>query len=134
MSHATFPGFSWEGFLFQSSRALDDQRQLIRLEPDPSHFPRCGRCNHPCQQAHDTHRRRVRDANLLEYRAWIEVPVRRVVCLRCGVSREAPHLAAYPRTHHDTPAKLSRTVVKTAAYQTSRAAYRPALAHAKGHR
>ncbi len=88
MTDATFPGFSWEGFLYLSSLDMGDQQLLIRLQPDPSHSPRCSHCRCSCRQVHDTHHRRVRDANLFEYRVCLEVPVRRVICSRCGVSRE----------------------------------------------
>ena len=42
----------------------------------------------PCWRVHDTTLRRIRDTNLFEYRVWLDVPVRRVLCGRCGVSRE----------------------------------------------
>lgn len=88
MTDATFPGFSWEGFLPVSSQLLGHDHCVIKLQPDPSHSPRCSRCGQHCSRVHDTHRRRVRDADLFEYRVWLEVPVRRVQCSQCGVARE----------------------------------------------
>ena len=98
MSNATFPGYSWEGFLFHCAQSLGSQRQLITLKPDPSRQPRCSRCKRACRQVHDTQLRRVRDANVFEYRVWLDVPVRRVRCRHCGVSREhLPWLPAHAR-------------------------------------
>ena len=88
MSDATFPGFAWEGFVPASSRILDQQHCLIELQADPTVRPSCSRCGRACQHIHDTQRRRVREANLFEFRVWLDVPVRRVRCQRCGVVRE----------------------------------------------
>ncbi|MEE4189998.1 MAG: ISL3 family transposase [Halieaceae bacterium] len=88
MSDATFPGFAWEGFLAVSSQILDQQHCLIELQADPAVRPSCSRCGRCCQHIHDTQRRRVREANLFEFRVWLDVPVRRVRCQRCGVARE----------------------------------------------
>lgn len=94
MSDATFPGFSWEGFIAVETLSLGDQRCLIKLQADPNRLPRCSRCQQPCPQVHDTHSRQVRDANSFEFRIWLEVPVRRVRCPRCGIARE--HLSWLP--------------------------------------
>ena len=88
MTHATFPGLAWEGFLPAASYPLGRHHCVIELQPDPSYLPQCSRCGHSCTRVHDTQRRRVRDANLFEYRVWLDVPVRRVQCPRCGVARE----------------------------------------------
>lgn len=98
MSDATFPGCAWEGFLPLSSQVLGNESLLITLQADPSQLPRCSRCLRACRHVHDTHLRRVRDANLFEYRVWLDVPVRRVSCARCGVSREhLPWLPSHAR-------------------------------------
>ena len=88
MSDATFPGFAWEGFIPVSSQVLRDRECLIKLAANPSVTARCGRCGAACQQIHDTHRRRVRDRDLFDFRVWLDVPVRRVHCAHCGPVRE----------------------------------------------
>lgn len=88
MLDATFPGLCWEGFQLSSCTELPDSHCLIRLQPDPSHLPRCQHCGAPCRQTHDTSLRRVRDRDLFEYKVWLEVPIRRVRCSRCGVATE----------------------------------------------
>ena len=98
MFDATFPACFWEGFLPLSSQPLGNEGLLITLRADPSRLARCSRCHHPCRRVHDTHLRRVRDANLFEYRVWLDVPVRRVLCRHCGVSREhLPWLPSHAR-------------------------------------
>ena len=98
MLDATFPGFSWKGFLYLSWRDLGHQQLLIRLQADPSKSPICPRCRRECSQTHDTHHRRIRDSNLFEYRVWLQVPIRRVACPSCGVSREyLPWLPSHSR-------------------------------------
>jgi len=98
MFDATFPACFWEGFLPLSSQPLGNDGLLITLRADPSRLARCSRCHHPCRRVHDTHLRRVRDANLFEYRVWLDVPVRRVLCRHCGVSREhLPWLPSHAR-------------------------------------
>ena len=76
----------WEGFQLAKHRILGDQQMLIILEPSGS--PRCGGCCSIVDRVHDTHRRRVRERDLFDYRVWLEVPVRRVACARCGVRVE----------------------------------------------
>jgi transposase len=88
MPDATFPGLCWEGFQLSSCTELPDSHCLIRLQPDPSRLPRCQHCGAPCRQIHDTSLRRVRERDLFEYKVWLEVPIRRVCCSRCGVATE----------------------------------------------
>lgn len=88
MHDATFPGFSWEGFLPSHCTALCDDQCLIVLIPDPDRVPRCQHCGKPCRLIHDTSIRRVRDRDLFDFRIWLEVPVRRLRCPDCGVARE----------------------------------------------
>jgi transposase len=76
----------WEGFQLTEQRILNDQELLIILEPDRS--PCCSGCGLVVSQLHDRHRRRVRERDLFHYRVWLEVPVRRVACPRCGVRVE----------------------------------------------
>jgi len=82
MGDATFPGSGWEGFIATRFVPLSDSECLIYLIPDPQVPPCCPSCRRSCW-------RRVRDRDLFEYRVWLEVPVRRVRCPRCGVGREA---------------------------------------------
>lgn len=89
MGDATFPSSGWEGFIATRFVPLSDSECLIYLVPDPQVLPRCPGCRRRCPLIHDTTRRRVRDRDLFEYRVWLEMPVRRVRCPRCGVGREA---------------------------------------------
>lgn len=89
MDDATFPWSGWEGFYPARITRLTSSECVISLSPDPTVSARCGRCQQPCPLIHDTSLRRVRDQDLFEYRVWLDVPVRRVRCSRCGVAREA---------------------------------------------
>lgn len=88
----------WIGFRLAQTHALSETSLLLRLEADPDVDPRCGRCQRPCGLVHDRSSRRVRECNLLDRSVWLEVPLRRVVCLSCGVSTEhVPWLPARSR-------------------------------------
>jgi len=76
----------WEGFQLTNHRFLSEQQLLLTLEPDVS--PRCGCCSRFTHRIHDTHCRRIRERDLFDYRVWLNVPVRRVICPRCGVRNE----------------------------------------------
>jgi transposase len=88
----------WIGFRLIETQALSESDLLLRLEADPRVDPRCGRCYAPCGLIHDRSIRRVRERNLFDQQVWLEVPLRRVVCLSCGVSTEhVPWLPARSR-------------------------------------
>lgn len=78
----------WEGFTLESSFQLDPQSLLIRLRPLEGSQPCCSGCHQPTSAVHDTSIRRVRERDLLHYRVWLEVPVRRVRCVACGPKLE----------------------------------------------
>lgn len=78
----------WEGFTLESSFQLDSQSLLIRLRPLEGSQPCCSGCHRPTSAVHDTSIRRVRERDLLHYRVWLEVPVRRVRCVTCGPKLE----------------------------------------------
>lgn len=86
MSQPNLLDLFWEGFQLANHRSLSEQQLLLTLEPDTT--PRCGHCGKPATRVHDTHYRRVRERDLFDHRVWLEVPVRRVVCLCCGVRVE----------------------------------------------
>jgi transposase len=88
MQDANFVLWGWEGFIPATYRHLSSDTLLIRLAVDPAVTPRCRNCEASCRRVHDTDIRRIRDMDLFEYRVWLEVPVRRVVCDMCGVGRE----------------------------------------------
>jgi len=78
----------WAGFcLFQTQR-LSPNQILLRLQADPQADPLCGRCRAPCGLIHERSVRRVRERDLFDQQVWLEVPIRRVQCLTCGVSTE----------------------------------------------
>lgn len=78
----------WAGFRLIETRALSATQWLLRLAPDERANPRCGRCLAPCGLTHERSIRRVRERDLFDRQVWLEVPLRRVVCLACGVSTE----------------------------------------------
>ncbi|HMM68723.1 MAG TPA: ISL3 family transposase, partial [Dokdonella sp.] len=84
----------WAGFRLIDSQVLSESHLLLRLEPDPQIDPRCGRCQIPCGLVHDRLIRRVRERDLFDQRVTVEVPLRRVVCMACGVGTE--HLSWLP--------------------------------------
>lgn len=81
----------WEGFEPAQHQLVDEQTLHIRLRPKADHPPICGRCGQATFLIHDVATRRVRERDLLSYRVYLDVPVRRVRCPRCGPSRE--HIA-----------------------------------------
>lgn len=88
----------WAGFCCVQSVPLSESQVLLRLQVDPDVDPRCGRCRQPCGLIHERNLRRVRDRDLFDQRVWLEVPLRRVVCLTCGVTTEyLPWLPARSR-------------------------------------
>ena len=84
----------WAGFRLIESQVLSESHLLLRLEPDPQIDPLCGRCQLPCGLVHERLIRRVRERDLFDQRVTVEVPLRRVVCMTCGVSTE--HLSWLP--------------------------------------
>lgn len=88
MFDATFPFSFWEGFIPVSFSISSPGECLINLAAAPADLPKCSVCGKPSRQIHDTSLRRIRDRDLFEYRVWLEVPVRRVSCARCGIHRE----------------------------------------------
>jgi transposase len=78
----------WTGFRLADSRSVSETELVLRLEPDPSVLPRCGRCRAPCGLVHERSLRRVRERDLFDQRVWLEVALRRVDCLTCGVCTE----------------------------------------------
>lgn len=88
MNDTIFSLWGWKGFQPDSITRLNEGSLLIRLRYDPLVSPRCHRCGRACREVHDTSLRRIRDRDLFEFRVWLEVPVRRVRCLHCGVGRE----------------------------------------------
>lgn len=98
MPDATFPWTGWEGFLPRHISRRSTSECLIQLQPDPSTPPRCSGCQQTCSLVHDVSIRRIRDRDLFEYRVWLELPVRRLRCPRCGVRRESlAWLSSYSR-------------------------------------
>lgn len=78
----------WEGFELESFEELDAQSLHLRLTPKRSQAPICSGCGHATLLVHDVSYRRVRERDLFDQRVWLEVPVRRVRCARCGTRRE----------------------------------------------
>jgi len=78
----------WEGFEVESHEHVDAQTLCLRLKPRASHAAFCSGCGQSTFLIHDVSWRRVRERDLFDYRVWLEIPVRRVRCPRCGPRRE----------------------------------------------
>ena len=74
----------WPGYAVVACRPSADNILLIELKPQADAIPECGRCGQACPLIHERRLRRVRDRDLLDQRVLLQVPVRRVDCLRCG--------------------------------------------------
>src|SRR5699024_11008784 len=94
----------WVGFRLIESQALSETSLLLRLEADPQVDPRCGRCHAPCGLVHDRSLRRVRERDLFDRQVWLDVPLRWVVCMDCGVS--TGHVSWLP-----TRSRLTRRLI-----------------------
>lgn len=77
----------WEGFQPTCHHCPDERTLVIQLQADG--IPVCSGCGHATTRIHDVTERRVRERDLLHYRVWLRVPVRRVRCSGCGVRVEA---------------------------------------------
>ncbi|TBU99819.1 ISL3 family transposase [Stutzerimonas kirkiae] len=74
----------WPGYEVVASRPVAENTLLIELEPQATQVPRCGRCQQPSPLIHERRLRQVRDRDLLDQRVLLQLPMRRVDCLRCG--------------------------------------------------
>lgn len=72
----------WEGFHPSLYQSPTQDTLLIRLVATRS--PECSGCGASNCKVHDYTVRRVRERDILQYRTWLEVPVRRVRCPACG--------------------------------------------------
>ena len=88
----------WPGYEVVACRQSTPDTLLISLEPLAECLPICGRCLQPCPLIHDRRIRQVRDRDLLDQRVLLQLPVRRVDCLKCGrVSERIDWLAPASR-------------------------------------
>ncbi|MBA5807932.1 hypothetical protein F9883_08555 [Morganella morganii] len=46
----------------------------------------CCRCHRPVSSIHDRTVRRVRERGILQWRVWLDVPVRRLRCSSCCIN------------------------------------------------
>jgi transposase len=83
MDAIAWPRF-WEGFLVEDCTEQADGSLLLRLAADAAREPLCGRCGRQCALVHERRARRIRERDLLDRRVWLEVPLRRMLCLQCG--------------------------------------------------
>ncbi|WP_165673867.1 helix-turn-helix domain-containing protein, partial [Metapseudomonas otitidis] len=74
----------WPGYEVVACRQSSHDTLLIELEPQAGSVPICGRCGQPSPLIHERRIRQVRDRDLLDQRVQLQLPVRRVDCLRCG--------------------------------------------------
>lgn len=78
----------WEGFELERYEVSTPNTLFLRLQARASQPPVCSGCGQSTRLAHDVSRRHVRERDLLNYRVWLDVPVRRVRCISCGIRRE----------------------------------------------
>lgn len=74
----------WPGYQVVAYNTGDSAHLTVTLEPIPGQTPLCGRCRQPAPLIHDRRWRRVRDRDWLDRRLVLNVPIRRIDCLRCG--------------------------------------------------
>lgn len=72
----------WEGFRPAHHTILSDDTLHISLEA--TRPPVCSGCGAADGKVHDYTLRRIRERDILQYRTWLEVPVRRIRCPACG--------------------------------------------------
>lgn len=78
----------WEGFELDRYEVQPNNSLLIQLRSSPNHMPRCSGCGDTCRMVHDCRIRRVRERDLFDHKVWLDVPVRRLRCRRCGPTQE----------------------------------------------
>jgi transposase len=82
--NANLADLFWEGFVVEFYSEISPQGLLIQLQPDLVRSPCCSGCGQYTLAVHDVTNRRVRERDLLNYRVWLDIPVRRVRCATCG--------------------------------------------------
>ncbi|WP_205558233.1 ISL3 family transposase [Pectobacterium brasiliense] len=86
--NANLTSLFWKGFSVSSCTEIASDTLLIRLEHLPSQSACCRRCNQDVCRIHDTTLRRVRERELLHWKVWLDIPVRRLRCPSCGITTE----------------------------------------------
>lgn len=95
----------WEGFAVDSYLQTAPDSLLIKLKATQESAPKCRRCKLSTSSIHDTRVRRVRERDLLHYRVWLEIPIRRVRCAVCGPTQE--YISWLPDRRHLTTGMVS---------------------------
>lgn len=85
--NASLLNLLWEGFRSTHHTILSDNTLHISLEP--TRPPVCSGCGIANDKVHDYTIRRIRERDILQYRTWLKVPVRRIRCPACGPRVEA---------------------------------------------
>lgn len=86
--NANLTSLFWKGFSVFSCTEIAHDTLLIRLQPATSQPPCCRGCHRSTPHIHDTTLRRVRERELLNWKVWLDVPVRRLRCSSCGIMTE----------------------------------------------
>lgn len=86
--NANLTSLFWKGFSVSSCTEITSDTLLIRLQPLASQPPCCRGCHRSIPHIHDTSLRRVRERELLNWKVWLDVPVRRLRCSSCGIMTE----------------------------------------------
>lgn len=73
----------WKGFSVDSHHQEGDWLH-IHLCPLPDLPLICPHCSTPSRRVHDTSYRRIRDRDFFQFKVWLHIPVRRVLCGNCG--------------------------------------------------
>ncbi|MBL35220.1 MAG: ISL3 family transposase [Oceanospirillaceae bacterium] len=78
----------WEGFEIQSYQQISSDSLVIQLQPSPNRQYHCRHCLQSAYQMHDRSIRRIRERDIGPFKVWLDVPVARVACSRCGPRTE----------------------------------------------
>ncbi|MBP2847782.1 ISL3 family transposase [Dickeya oryzae] len=86
--NANLTSLFWKGFRVSSCTEIAHDTLLIRLQHLASQPSCCRKCKRHIPCIHDTSLRRVRERELLNWKVWLDVPVRRLRCPTCGITTE----------------------------------------------
>jgi transposase len=78
----------WEGFEIQSYQQISSDSLVIQLQSLPNRQYYCRHCLQSAYQMHDCSIRRIRERDIGPFKVWLDVPVARVACSRCGPRTE----------------------------------------------
>lgn len=89
ISESSFLSHFWQGYFVKSYQVNHEKQTLqLTLNALPEITPICSQCGQHCNSIHDYCIRNIRDSDFLEYKTYLQVPIRRVNCPSCGPKTE----------------------------------------------